>query len=56
MEDDECVEIDEIYDEYEVVMDEEFKNEKGFNSDDKLPWDWEDQLYEECRDREILSK
>ena len=44
MEDNGCVEIEEI------------KNEEGFNSDESMAWDWEDQLYEEWRDRKILSK
>ena len=37
-------------------MDEEFMKEKEFSSDESLPWDWEDQLYEEWRDREIANK
>lgn len=56
MRDDGFVEFDENYDENEVVIDEEFLNEKGFDSDDSLPWDLEDQIYEEWRDREIMSK
>jgi hypothetical protein len=49
-------EVDEMYDEYEVVMDEEFMNEKEFDSDDSKPWDWEDRLYEEWRDRQMMSE
>lgn len=56
MKDDGFVEVDEMYDEYEVVMNEEFMNEKEFDSDDSLPWDWEDQLYEEWRDRQMISE
>jgi hypothetical protein len=56
MEDDGCVEIEEIHEEYEVAMDEKFENEKGFNRDDSLPWDWEDQLYEEWRDLQMISE
>ena len=51
MKDDGFVEVDEMYDEYEVVMDEEFMNEKELDSDDSLPWDLEDQLYEEWSDK-----
>jgi hypothetical protein len=56
MEDDGFVMFDEIHDEYEVVMDEEFMNEKDFCSDNSEPWDWEDRLYEEWRDREVISE
>ena len=56
MEDDGFVEFEEIYDEYEVVMDEEFMKEKEFESDESLPWNWEDQLYEEWRDLQINSE
>jgi len=56
MKNDRFVEVDEMYDEYEVVMDEEFMNEKEFDSDDSLLWDWEDQLYNEWRDRKMRLK
>jgi len=56
MEDDGFVEAGEMYNENEVILDEEFMNEKEFERDDSMPWEWEDQLYEEWRDREILSK
>ena len=56
MEDDGFVEFDEIHDEYEVVMDEKYMNEKDFYSDNSEPWDWEDRLYEEWRDREVISE
>jgi hypothetical protein len=56
MKDDKFVEVDETDDEYEVVMYEKFMNEKGFDSNDSLAWDLEDQHYEEWHDRETMSK
>ena len=56
MEDDGFVMFDEIHDEYEVVMDEEFMNKKDFDSDNPEPWDWEDQLYEEWRDLRMIPE
>ena len=48
MENDGFVEVDE--------MDEEFMNEKEFDSDDSKPWDWENRLYEEWRDGQMMSE
>ena len=56
MKDDGFVEVDEMCDEYEVVMDEEFMNEKEFERDDSMPWEWEDQLYEEWRDLQMIPE
>ena len=56
MEDDGFVETDGMYDENEVILDEEFMNEKEFERDDSMPWDWEDQLYEEWRDFQMVPE
>ena len=56
MKDDGFVEVDEMCDEYEVVMDEEFMNKTELASGDSLPWNLEDRLYEEWRDRQMMSE